>query len=110
MTEEEHLRSLSDAELETRVLLVPGSTEYQASGRVLAEHRRRQREYAETQERSRREFEPLQMDRAAAVADKQLGAAVDVAEATKWAVWATALAAFGALVQGAVAVIGLLTK
>jgi hypothetical protein len=111
------------------------------AGLARAELIRRDREYAEAQEQTRRDFETglfnaeserqakrqefeealvrrqmehaaalaqRQMDHAAELADKQLAAAADVAKATKWAVWATALAAFGALVQGAVAVIGLL--
>jgi hypothetical protein len=99
-------------------------------GACKAELIRRDREYAEGQEQSRRQFEiglfnaesdrdtkrkqfeealaNRQMNHAAALAGKQLDAATDVAKATKWAVWAATAAALGALVQGAAAVIGLL--
>jgi GTP cyclohydrolase III len=95
---------------EVETLSLAGNAPFDARGAAQAELTRRDREYTEAQEQSRREFERLQMDRAAAVADKQLAAAVDVAKATKWAVWAAAAAATGAIVQGAVAVIGLLGK
>jgi hypothetical protein len=101
-------------------------------GLARAELIRCDREYTEAQEQSRRRFEvglfnaegerdtkrkefeealtQRQMHHAAAIAEKQLVAARDVAKATKWAVWAAVAAAFGALVQGAVAVIGVLIK
>jgi hypothetical protein len=47
-------------------------------GLAKAELIRRDREHAEEQERSRRDFE-------SALADKQLSAATDVAKATRWA-------------------------
>jgi hypothetical protein len=62
---------------------------------------RRDREYAEQQERSRRDFE-------SALADKQLSAATDVAKATRWAMWAAAAAALGAIVQAVMAVVSYL--
>jgi hypothetical protein len=58
---------------------------------------RRDREHAEQQERSRRDFE-------SALADKQLSAATDVAKATNRAIWAAVAAAFGAIVQAVVAI------
>ena len=58
---------------------------------------RRDREYTEQQERSRRSFET-------ALADKQLSAATDVAKATRRAMWAAFAAAFGAIIQAVVAV------
>jgi hypothetical protein len=57
----------------------------------------RDREHAEEQEKSRRDFET-------ALVDKQLRAATDVARATRWAMWAAGLAAAGAIVQAAMAV------
>jgi hypothetical protein len=93
------------------MLLLPENASISARGATQTELTRRDREYAEAQEQSRRECGRLQMDRAAAVADKQLAAAVDVAKATRRAMWAAAAAAaVGAIVQGAVAVIGLFTK
>jgi hypothetical protein len=62
-----------------------------------AELIRRDREHAEQQERSRRDFE-------SALADKQLSAATDVAKATRSAMWAAAAAALGAIVQAVMAV------
>jgi hypothetical protein len=62
---------------------------------------RRDREYAEQQEESRRNF-------ATALADKQLTAATAVATATQRALWAASFAAAGALIQAAAAVIILL--
>jgi hypothetical protein len=74
-----------------------------------AEIIRRDREYAEEQERSRREFETARdqrpMDHAAALADKQLSAAIDVAKATKFAAWAAGFSACGAVVAAIVEVI-----
>ena len=61
----------------------------------------RDREYAEHQEQSRRDFE-------IALADKQLRAANDVAWATKWAMGAAGVAALGAIVQAVMAVVGYL--
>ena len=61
------------------------------------------REHAEQQERSRRDFE-------SALPDKQLSAATDVAEATNWAMWAAFAAAFGAIVQAVMAVVGYLWR
>src|SRR5438132_11883423 len=62
-----------------------GGAEHAAKAEIV----RRDRDYAEEQERSRREFETAraqhQMDHAAALADKQLSAAIDVAKATKFA-------------------------
>jgi hypothetical protein len=66
-------------------------------GLARAELIRRDREDAEQQERSRRDFE-------SALADKQLSAATDVAKATRWAMWAAAAAALGAIVQAVMAV------
>jgi hypothetical protein len=66
-------------------------------GLAKAELMRRDREDAEQQERSRRDFE-------SALADKQLSAATDVAKATRWAMWAAAAAALGAIVQAVMAV------
>jgi hypothetical protein len=57
----------------------------------------RDREYAEQQEKSRREFE-------IALVDKQLKAATDVAWATKWAMVAAIASAIGVLIQAFVAV------
>jgi hypothetical protein len=56
----------------------------------------RDREYAEQQEKSRRDFET-------ALADKQLRAATAVAWATKWAMWAAIASAIGAVIQAGLA-------
>jgi hypothetical protein len=58
----------------------------------------RDREYAEQQEQSRRDFETT-------LVDKQLRAASDVAWATKWAMWAAIAASLGAAVQAVMAVL-----
>jgi hypothetical protein len=57
----------------------------------------RDRELAEEQEKSRREFET-------ALADKQLRAATDVAWATRWAMWAAGAAAADSRPQRSTAV------
>jgi hypothetical protein len=66
-------------------------------GLAKAELIRRDREHAEQQERSRRDFE-------FALADKQLSAATDAAKATRLAMWAALTAAVGAIVQAGMAV------
>jgi hypothetical protein len=66
-------------------------------GLAKAELIRRDRENAEQEERSRRDFE-------SALADKQLSAATDVANATRLAMWAALAAAIGAIVQAVMAI------
>jgi hypothetical protein len=121
------IRSKSRNELEERVL---EDNNPQWRGDARAEIVRRDREYAEQQEQSRREFQKAmfdaegdreverrqfdqaladeQMDHATALADKQLTAATAVATATQRALWAASFAAAGALIQAAAAVIILL--
>jgi hypothetical protein len=81
-------------------------------GRARVELLRRDNEYAEEQERSRREYESdrdlKQQQFATALADKQLVAATAVAKATKMAAWAAGLSAAGAVVTAIVEVIRLL--
>jgi hypothetical protein len=91
-------------------------------GRARVELLRRDNEYAEEQERSRRKFETdhqaarqefeeklaqRQMDHAAELADRQLSAATSVANATRWAVWAAGFSAGGAVITAIVEVIRL---
>jgi hypothetical protein len=71
---------------------------------------RRDRQYAETIERKRQEFENALGEKQLAAAQKQLDAAVDVAKATKRAFWAAVAAAVGAIVQGGAAVLGLVWR
>ena len=78
-----------------------GSVDVRQLGLARAELIRRDREHAEQQEQKRQDFE-------SALANKQLSAAVDVAKATKWAVWAAAAAACGALIQAAAAIMTLI--
>jgi hypothetical protein len=80
-----------------------GQVNVRQLGLAKAELIRRDREHAEQQERSRRDFE-------SALADKQLSAATDVANATRWAMWAAFAAAGGAIVQAVVAVAGYYCK
>jgi hypothetical protein len=74
-----------------------GTINMRQLGLARVELNRRNREYAEQQEQSRRDFE-------SALADKQLSAATDVANATKWAMVAAFFAAFDAIIQAVVAV------
>jgi actin-related protein len=121
------IRSMSRNELEERVL---EGNNFQGRGDAAAEIVRRDHEYAEKQEQSRRDFEMAmfnaesdreakrrqfdraladeQMAHATALADKQLTAATAVATATQRALWAAAAAGIGALIQAAAAVIVLL--
>jgi hypothetical protein len=86
---------------------------------------RRDREYAQQQEQSRRQFETTlfnaegerqakrqefesalaqrQMDHATALAKEHLGAAQSAARAAKFAAWATGAAALGAFTQAVIA-------
>lgn len=66
------------------------------AGEARYELMQRHREYAEQQEKSRREFET-------ALADKQLSAATNVAWATKLAMWAAIAAGAAAIIQAVVA-------
>jgi hypothetical protein len=81
-------------------------------GRARVELLRRDNEYVEEQERSRREYESdrdlKRQQFATALADKQLVAATAVAKATKLAAWAAGLSAAGAVVTAIVEVIRLL--
>jgi hypothetical protein len=94
-------------------------------GAAQAELLRRDREYAEQREQSRREFETAQfnaegdrdakrkefekalaerqMDHATTLAKDQIGAAQSAARAARWAAWATAAAALGAVAQAIIA-------
>jgi hypothetical protein len=78
-----------------------GRVDLRQLGLARVELIRRDREDAEQQERLRRDFE-------SALANKQLSAATDVAKATRWAMWAAAAAALGAIVQAAMAVVSYL--
>jgi hypothetical protein len=83
-------------------------------GQARVELLRRDNEYAEEQERSRRKFETYhqaarqdfeeklaqrQMDHAAALAKEQLDTAQSAARAAKMAAWAAGIAALGAIGQ-----------
>jgi hypothetical protein len=89
-------------------------------GRARVELLRRDNEYAEEQELSRRKFETdhqaarqnfeenlaqRQMDHALALAKEQLATAQAAARAAKWAAWAAGVAALGAIGQVIVAVL-----
>jgi hypothetical protein len=89
-------------------------------GAARVELLRRDNEYVEEQERSRRKFETdhqvarqefeeklaqRQMDHAAALAREQLNTAQAAARAAKMAAWAAGVAAFGAIGQIIVAVL-----
>jgi hypothetical protein len=81
-----HIQAMSDAELEARALLIPGSSEYRENGMVVAEQKRREREHqtnlAEQQLR---------------IANAQADAANASARSTRramWAAWGSAAAAF----------------
>lgn len=106
---------------------VPGNANFQTQGAGRAELVRRDREYAESQEQSRREFEMAlfnaegerdvkrkqfeealaerQMAHATALAKEQLGAAQSAAKAARLAAWATAFAAIAAIAQAVIAAI-----
>jgi hypothetical protein len=106
MVEPDPLRPMRDrdrAQLEAWASTPPirGTVEPDRAGQARYELLLRDREYAEQQEKSRRDFET-------ALADKQLGAATDVAWATKLAVWAAGCSAGGAVVTAIVEVIRLL--
>ena len=122
-------QTLTRKELERRSLLIPPVGD---QGRSIAEARAelewRDRESAEGQERSRREFEremsavadareanrqkfdealaQRQMDHGAAIAKEQLDTAQAAARAAKWAAWAAGIAALGAIGQLVVAIVG----
>jgi hypothetical protein len=94
-------------------------------GAANAEIIRRDREYADQQEQSRRQFETTldnaaaqretmrqqseealaqrQMDHTTALAKEQVGAAQSAAKAAKWAAAATGVAALGAIAQAVIA-------
>jgi hypothetical protein len=112
----DEFRTMTQAELEI-VAGVPGQTPEQARriGNAKAELVRRDREYAEGQERDRREWETRhqaarqefeeelakrQMDHAAALAKEQLDTAQAAARAARMAAWAAVAAALGAVGQG----------
>ena len=124
-------RSFTWLELEKRVLIVAlGMGMDQGSGpaTVKAEIVWRDREYAEDQENSRREFEremsaaadarevnrqkfdealaQRQMDHSSKLAREQLNTAQAAAKAAKWAAWAAGIAALGAIGQLVVAIVG----
>jgi hypothetical protein len=81
-------------------------------GAARVELLRRDSEYAEEQERSRREYESdrdlKRQQFETALADKQLAAAIAVAKATKLAAWAAGFSAAGAVVTAIVEIIRLL--
>jgi hypothetical protein len=93
-------RDMDEAELAalaSGIMSNAGSAAPLQSGRARVELKLRDREYAEQQEKSRRDFET-------ALADKQLRAATDVAKATKWAMWAAVASAAGAVAQALAAI------
>src|SRR5262249_33609142 len=98
MAEPDPLRPMRDmdrAQVEALASGIPGvmAPNSAQAGQARYELLLRDRKHAEEQGRSRRDFE-------SALADKQLSAATDVAKATKWAAWAAAFSAAGAIVTG----------
>jgi hypothetical protein len=94
------LRDMDPAQLEALAsgrTTTSGVIDPRRVGEARYELQVRDREYAEQQEKSRREFE-------IALVDKQMKAATDVAWATKWAMWAAVASAIGALIQAFVAI------
>jgi hypothetical protein len=117
----DEFRAMTQAQLEL-VARVTGQTPDQARRIAYArvELLRRDREYAEQEEQSRREFETnlqatrqqfeeelaqRQMDHAAALAKEQLDTAQAAARAAKMAAWAAIAAAIGAITQVVIAIV-----
>jgi hypothetical protein len=104
MAEPDPLRPMRDmdrAQLEADACGIPGvmgPPDPRRAGQAKYELLLRDREYAEQQEKSRRDFET-------ALADKQLRAATDVATATRWAAVAALASAAGAIGQLIVAIV-----
>jgi len=117
----DEFRAMTQAQLE---LVARASGQMPDQARRIAyarvEHLRRDREYAEQEEQSRREFETnlqatrrqfeealaqRQMEHAAAVAREQLDTAQAAARAAKMAAWAAVASAFGAVVQVVIAIV-----
>ena len=124
-------RSFTGLELEKCVLidaLGMGMDHGRGPAATKAEIVWRDREYAEDQENSRREFEremsaaadarevnrqkfdealaQRQMDHSSKLAREQLNTAQAAAKAAKWAAWAAGIAALGAIGQLVVAIVG----
>jgi hypothetical protein len=94
------MRDMDRAQLEalaSGITSATGAANPKLAGEARYELMQRDREYAEQQEKSRREFET-------ALADKQLRAATNVAWATKLAMWAAIASGAGAIIQAVVAV------
>jgi hypothetical protein len=94
------MRDMDRAQLEALASGIASTSGYlnpKLAGEARYELMLRDREYAEQQENSRRDFET-------ALADKQLRAATDVAWATKWAMGAAVASAAGAIIQAVAAV------
>jgi hypothetical protein len=94
------MRDMDRAQLEALASGIPGvmggANPLQA-GQARYELLVRDREYAEQQEKSRREFET-------ALADKQLTAAANVAWATQLAMWAAVASGISAVIQAVIAI------
>jgi hypothetical protein len=82
------LRGMDLAQLEmyaSGVTSASGQKDPIRQGQARAELKLLDREHADQQEKSRRDFETALVDKQLKAADKQLKAATDVAWATKWA-------------------------
>lgn len=116
----DEFRTRTRAQLEEIASAQPGAYMPNILGYAKGELLRRNREYAEGQENSRRKWETThqaarhkfeeelvqrQMDHASALAKEQLDTARSAARAAKWAVWAAVFSAVGAIGQFIVAMV-----
>jgi hypothetical protein len=93
------MRDIDQAQLEAWASGLPvfGAVDAARTGQARYELRLRDQEYAEQQEKTRRDFET-------ALTDKQLKAGADVAWATQLAMWAAVASGISAIIQAVIAI------